>query len=299
MEGVTELGYVRFGVSDLAEWRDFAAEMLALEVCDEGEDKRLYLRTDYWHHRIILEEDGADDLIGAGLRVAGADEFDAMQKTLTDNGIPFEVAGIETARQRRVLAFMTLTDPAGNPLEIFHGPRIDTHRPFHPARPMHGRYLTGEGGVGHMIMRNNGLDAMYEFYRLLGMRGGVEYKFPTPEGNEFELLFMHCNSRDHTFAFGPPSTKSVNHLMLEVDNLDDVFMTYELAQASKYPIRISPGRHANDQMFSFYFATPSDWLVEIGWGGRPATHQSEYYVRDTYGHQPGEEMGPMMSIDRD
>ncbi len=28
---------------------------------------------------------------------------------------------------------MTLVDPAGNPLEIFHDPQIDTHRPFHPA----------------------------------------------------------------------------------------------------------------------------------------------------------------------
>jgi hypothetical protein len=82
-----------------------------------------------------------------------------------------------------------------------------------------------------------------------------------------------------------------------VDNLDDVFMTYELVQASKYPIMISPGRHSNDQMFSFYFASPSQWLVEIGWGGRPATHQSEYYTQDTYGHVPSSKMGPGMSID--
>ena len=116
-------------------------------------------------------------------------------------------------------------DPSGIPLEIFHGPLVDTHRPFHPGRGMYGRFCTGSGGVGHMMMNHSGLDATYEFYKLLGMRGGIEYRIPTGDGNTFDILFMHCNKRDHTFAFGPPGQKKVNHLMLEVDNLDDVFQT--------------------------------------------------------------------------
>jgi hypothetical protein len=71
-----------------------------------------------------------------------------------------------------------------------------------------------------------------------------------------------------------------------VDNLDDVFFTYELVKRSEYPIAVSPGKHANDQMFSFYCISPSGFQIEIGWGGRDATHQSEYYTGDTYGHQP-------------
>ncbi len=299
MTGITELGYVRFGVSDLEEWRTFASNILATEVVDEGEAGRLYLRTDLWHHRIILEENGADDLIGAGLRVAGVEEFAAMRQCLADAGIAFEQGSAELARERHVLDIMTLEDPAGNPLEIFHGPRIDPHRPFHPGRGMYGRFVTGDGGVGHMILRNAGLDAAYEFYKLLGMRGGVEYRVPTPDGSIAEVLFMHCNERDHSLAFGPPGRKSINHLMLEVDNYDDVFYTHELVQASDYPVMISLGKHANDHMFSFYFATPSGWLVEVGTSGRPATHQSEYYTRDTYGHVPAKAMGPGMSIDKE
>jgi 2,3-dihydroxyethylbenzene 1,2-dioxygenase len=304
MSAVTELGYVCFGVSDLDEWREFATTLLGLEAADEpGESNRLYLRNDYWHHRIVLERNGADDLTAAGLRVAGVEEFAAIQQVLKDAGIAFEVVGRDLARERRVLEILRLSDPAGNPLEIFHGPNIETHKPFLPSRRMHGRYLTGTGGVGHMIMRNaapeaGGLDAQYRFYKLLGMRGGIEYKVPGPDGTTAEILFMHCNDRDHTFAFGPPSKKSINHLMLEVDNLDDVFMTHELVEKSKYPIMISLGRHANDRMFSFYFASPSGFLIEVGWGGRPATHQSEYYTRDTYGHVFGKAMGPGMSIDK-
>ncbi|MDA1074184.1 MAG: VOC family protein [Proteobacteria bacterium] len=298
MTGITELGYVRFGVSDLAQWRDFASDLLATEIVDEGEAGRLYLRTDSWHHRIILEEDGTDDLTGAGLRVAGAEEFAEMQARLKTAGVAFEKGSQELAADRRVLDIITLQDPAGNALEIFHGPQVDAYKPFHPSRGMFGRFVTGDGGVGHMILRNNGLDRAYEFYKMLGMRGGVEYKVPGPQGETREVLFMHCNSRDHTVAFGPPSNKSINHLMIEVDNVDDVYLTHERVQASKYPVMIGLGKHANDHMFSFYFATPSQWLVEIGTAGRPATHQSEYYTRDTYGHVFSADLGPGMSIDK-
>jgi 2,3-dihydroxyethylbenzene 1,2-dioxygenase len=301
MVAVTELGYVCFGVSDLAAWRDFAGNLLGLEVFEEpGESDRLFLRTDYWHHRIVLEKSSADDLTAAGLRVGGPEEFGAMQKVLKDAGIKFEVGGKDLAKSRRVLELIRLADPAGNPIEIFHGPRVDPHRPFWPGRRMHGRFLTGDfGGVGHMILRNAGIDKAYQFYKLLGMRGSVEYQVPAgPDGETAEILFMHCNERDHTVAFGPPSKKSINHLMLEVENIDDVFMTHDLVQASKYPVMISLGKHANDHMFSFYVASPSGFLIEIGYGGRPATHQSEYYTRDTYGHVFSRDMGPGMSIDK-
>lgn len=288
---VTELGYVRFGVSDLAEWREMIETLVGLEIFSEDDDKQLFLRSDIHHHRFELVEDGADDMIGAGLRVAGADEFEAMQRTLKAAGVAFEVGSRELAQARHVLEVMTLRDPADNALEIFHGPRVDAHKPFHPSRRMYGRFVTGDGGAGHMILRHAGLDKMYQFYRLLGMRGGIEYQLPLPDGNIADVLFMHCNTRDHTFAFGAPDKRSINHLMIEVDNIDDVFMTHELVQASQYPVAISLGKHANDHMFSFYFRTPSNWLIEIGYGGRPATHQSEYYVRDTYGHVQGETMG--------
>jgi len=282
--GITELGYVRFGVSDLAEWRAFATDLIGLEVSEET-DGRLYLRNDIWHHRIILEEDGSNDLIGAGLRVAGPTEFKAVKETLNEAGISFEVADEATTRERRVLEMMTLADPSGVPIEIFHGPQVDSHRPFHPGRGMFGRFCTGSGGVGHMMIRTENLQATLDFYTLLGMRGSVEYRIPRPDGGAMDIGFVHCNERDHTFAFGPPCQKNVDHLMLEVDNMDDVFRTYELITQSQYPVVITPGKHANDHMFSFYCISPSGFQIEIGTGGRPATHQSEYYTGDTYGHK--------------
>src|SRR3954447_3807317 len=104
MNAVTELGYVCFGVSNLAEWRDFATNILGLEVVEErGEPDRLYLRTAYWHHPIILEKNGSDDLTAAGLRVAGVEEFAATRKVLEEAGVKVEVGGRDLAAERRVL----------------------------------------------------------------------------------------------------------------------------------------------------------------------------------------------------
>jgi 2,3-dihydroxyethylbenzene 1,2-dioxygenase len=284
---VTELGYVALGVRGLAEWKRFAAEIVGLEVVDEGEAGRCHLRMDYWHHRILLEEDGRDDLNVLGFRVAGAEEFHEMGRQLADAGVAATVAPSAAADARCVLELMTLNDASGYPIEIFHGPLVQADKPFHPGRRMHGRFKTGAGGMGHLIQRETaGLEKTCAFYRLLGMRGGVEYRMPIPGApRPLELMFMHCNERDHTVAFGVPGDKRINHLMLEVDNLDDVGLTYDVVRRAGVPVAATPGRHANDHMYSFYFDSPSGWQIEVGWGARPATHQSEYYLRDTYGHE--------------
>jgi 2,3-dihydroxyethylbenzene 1,2-dioxygenase len=280
---VTELGYMGLGVKSLAAWKTYASDILGLEVVDGGAS-RAWLRMDYWHHRFFLDEDGSDDLSVLGFRVAGQEEFRAIQQQLKDGGVSFEMGKPSEADDRHVLELIKLQDPAGVPLEIFHGPHLERDRPFHPGRRMHGKFKTGAGGLGHCILRHAGLETTYKFYHLLGMRGGVEYKMALP-GGTLDLMFLHCNERDHTVAFGPPTQKRINHVMLEVENFDDVGLTHEVVEKNKIPIHIAPGRHANDHMYSFYFANPSGFMCEVGWGARPATHQSEYYQRDTYGHE--------------
>jgi len=285
MTGITELGYMVLGVKSLTRWEDFATEILGLEWVDEGEPRRAYMRMDFWHHRFVVEEDGSDDLVSLGLRVAGPDEFEQMQKTLREAGVSFETCGRALAEERHVLELLRLEDPNGNPIEIFHGPHVQYSKPFHPGRRMYGRFATGTGGLGHCIIRNRGLAQTYRFYRLLGMRGGIEYKIPTPDGSKLEALFMHCNDRDHTLAFGLGASKRLNHVMIEAQSFDDLAYTYELVKQRNIPIGITPGKHSNDHQYSYYFLNPSGWLIEYGWGSRPASHQSEYYEGDFYGHE--------------
>jgi 2,3-dihydroxybiphenyl 1,2-dioxygenase len=282
---VTELGYMGIGVKDLDAWKHFATDIVGFELSEEGESDRCYLRMDYTHHRIVMHADGSDDLSYLGFRVAGADEFEQMQRQLAEAGIKFRVGSAEEAEERRVLEVIKLDDPDGNPVEIFHGPFTQFSKPFHPGRAMHGRFKTGSGGLGHCIIRERDVNAAQRFYAQLGMRGGVEYKFGAGK-HSVGLVFMHCNDRDHTVAFGIPGDRRLNHIMLEVDNLDDVGMTYDLVRKNNVPVAITPGKHSNDHMFSFYFRTPSGWMFEYGWGARAATYQSEYFTGDVYGHQP-------------
>ncbi len=285
MVQVTELGYMGLGVKDLDAWKHFATQIAGMELCDEGEPDRCYLRMDYWHHRLVLHRDPSDDLAYLGFRVAGGEELHEMQRQLKEAGIEFRVGSPQEAEERRVLELLKLHDPGGNPIEIFHGPEIQASKPFHPGRRMHGRFKTGAGGMGHCIVREKDTEAAYRFYRALGMRGGVEYKIRLGQ-RVLTPVFMHCNERDHTIAFGIASPeRRINHLMIEVDNLDDVGLTYDIVRREKIPVHIVPGKHSNDHMYSFYFRTPSGWMWEYGWGARPATYQSEYYVEDMYGHQ--------------
>jgi 2,3-dihydroxybiphenyl 1,2-dioxygenase len=285
MTEVTELGYIVLGVSSLAKWQEFAAEVLGLEVVDEGGPRRRYLRMDFWHHRFILDEDGSDDLTALGLRVADAEAFEAMAAKLRDADLAVRVCSRLESDDRHVLQLMRLDDPNGNPIEIFHGPHVQYSKPFYPGRRMYGKFLTGSGGLGHCILRNYDLDKTYKFYRLLGMTGGIEYRIPTPDGKVMEALFFHCNDRDHTVAFGLGGRKRLNHVMIEAESFDDFAYTYELVRSRKIPIGIMPGKHSNDHQYTFYFLNPSGWLIEYGWGSRPATRQSEYYSEDFYGHE--------------
>ena len=44
--------------------------------------------------------------------------------------------------------------------------------------------------------------------------------------------------------------------MIEAKSFDDLAYTYNLVKARQIPIGIDLGRHANDHLYSFYFAQP-------------------------------------------
>jgi 2,3-dihydroxyethylbenzene 1,2-dioxygenase len=297
MVKVTELAYFGFNITDGDAWRDYAANCIGMEVRDDGESDRFYLRMDHWHHRFVMHIGKEDDLAYTGWRVAGPRELEAMARQLDDAKIKFKVGTAEQAQERHVLGLLKTTDPGGNPTEIFYGPRVDTNFPFYPGRRMYGGFVTGNSGIGHCILREDDVAAAAAFYEVLGLSGSVEYKLKLPNGMVAEPYFMHCNDRQHSIAFGlGPQEKRINHLMLEYQHLDDLGAAHDIIRKRKIDVALQLGKHSNDQALTFYMASPSGWLVELGWGARKALAQQEYFTGDIFGHGP-EAKGYGMDLD--
>ena len=283
MATVTELGYMGITVTDGDAWRRFAAEVVGLEVLDEGEPDRFYLRMDYWHHRFVVHVGATDDLAYLGWRVADAAALEDISERLDAIGVSYRVATPAEAAERRVLGLLKLQDPGGNPTEIFYGPLINAHLPLHPGRRMHGRFLTGEEGLGHVLVHADDPVASHRFYTQLGLEGSVQYHLKTPAGT-VQPTFMHCNSRQHSIAFGVNGEKRLNHLMIEYCELNDLGKAHDIVRAQEIDVALQLGKHANDEALTFYFATPSGWLLELGWGAAKAFKQQQYHLNDVFGH---------------
>ena len=288
MSIVSELGYLGFGVSDLARWKDYATGVIGAEWIEEAEVA--YLRVDLWHHRIALHRDASDDLLYMGWRVSDAAALREMAHRLNAAGIAFSVASAAEAAERRVLGMLKLVSPGGIAQEIFWGPQVDAQRPFHPGRPLFGRFKTGvDSGFGHVAIRETGAAA--DFYRVLGLKGDVEYKVELPGGVVATPVFMHCNQRQHSIAFGlGPLPKRCHHLMFEYTEVHDLGIASDLARKRRVPFTMSLGTHSNDGALSFYTESPSGWQVELGWDVKPPPLHQQYYVEDIFGHGVGENL---------
>jgi 2,3-dihydroxyethylbenzene 1,2-dioxygenase len=285
MTRVTELGYLGLSVSDPAAWREYAAGVIGMEIVDDGEPDRFYLRMDQWHHRLVVHEDGGDDLAYVGWRVADDLALEEMAGQLTDAGVGFRVGTDAEAAERRVMGLLKLESPGGVPTEIFYSPQVDAAKPFHPGRPMFGRFLTASQGLGHVILNEPDVPGALAFYRLIGLTGGPEVKLTLPDGMVAAPVFMRCNARQHSLAFGlGPMERRVNHLMIEYTDLDDLGLVHDRIRELKIDVTLQLGKHANDQALTFYGANPSGWVWEMGWGARNSGAQAEHYTRDIFGH---------------
>jgi 2,3-dihydroxybiphenyl 1,2-dioxygenase len=285
MSQVTELGYVGFGISDPGKWKEYATGVIGAEWHEAGDVA--YLRLDLWHHRIALHRDASDDLLYVGWRVSDEQALQAMAERLRAGGIACTAGSRAEAASRRVLGLLKLESPGGIPTEIFYGPEVHAHRPFHPGRPLFGRFRTGDAlGMGHIVLREDG--GAESFYHLLGLRGTVQYKVQLPGGLVATPLFMHCNERQHSLAFGlGPMPKRCHHLMLEYTHMPDMGIASEIARQRHVRFSMAIGTHANDGALSFYTESPSGWQVELGWGVQPPSTHVEYYTEDVWGHGVG------------
>lgn len=256
---VRGLGYVGMHARDLAPWRRFGTEVLAMQVIERG-DNGLALRMDDRCQRVLVEPAEMDAPAYFGLEAANATEWQASLDQLQGAGITVTRASEKELALRRVEAMAWCRDPSGNRIEIFHGQAAGDGAPVLP-RP-HGGFRSGPLGMGHVVLHVEDIDASARFYReVIGLRLSDYMVKP------YKLMFLRANPRHHSVALFQSPKPGVHHIMFEVLALDDVGRSYDAALAN-WRIGQTLGRHANDWVLSFYAFCPAGFMMEVGFGGR-------------------------------
>lgn len=271
--GIRSLGYLRIEATDIEAWRVFGLKVLGLVEGSGPDPDALYFRMDEFPARLVVVPGDQDRLTHSGWETANAEELDEIRQRLETAGIPYKVGDAEDLADRKVDGLIRFDDPSGNTLEAFHGMALQHRR---VVSPYGHRFVTEEQGLGHVVLSTHDDRESLRFYRdVLGfrlrdsMRLAPEMVGRSADDDPAWLRFFGCNPRHHSLAFLPmPTPSGIVHLMLEVENVDDVGLTLDRAQRRKVPMSATMGRHVNDLMLSFYMKTPGGFDVELGCEGR-------------------------------
>jgi len=265
--GVASLGYIGFEVSDLDAWRSYLTGFLGLMVGKRNGASARY-RMDDRAFRIQLEQGKADDISFIGLEVETLEGLQELRERLEKAGVRHSPASDNLKKERGVRDLLVLTDPAGLQVEVYVGATALTNVPFNSPAGVSG-FMTGGQGAGHVVLASEKMDEVRDFYtRLLGFRLSDTIGIPISPDFTLVLEFYHCNPRHHTLALAPmPAPKRLHHFMVEMATLDDVGFAMDRIGECGVKQTMTLGKHSNDQMVSFYAATPSGFEVEVGTAG--------------------------------
>jgi 3,4-dihydroxy-9,10-secoandrosta-1,3,5(10)-triene-9,17-dione 4,5-dioxygenase len=273
MMGIRSLGYLRIEATDVDKWREYGLRVLGMVEGKGADSAALYLRMDEFPARLVIVPGDADRLAQTGWEVANSAELTEVRASLESHGVLYKEGTPEQLADRRAAELIIFDDPSGNTLEVFHGVALEHRR---VVSPYGHRFVTEEQGLGHVVLSTHDDEASLRFYRdVLGFRLRDSMRLPPQmvgrqaDGPPAWLRFFGCNPRHHSLAFLPmPTPSGIVHLMVEVENTDDVGLCLDRAKRRSVPMSATVGRHVNDLMLSFYMKTPGGFDVEFGCEGR-------------------------------
>jgi 3,4-dihydroxy-9,10-secoandrosta-1,3,5(10)-triene-9,17-dione 4,5-dioxygenase len=285
---IRSLGYLRVEATDVNAWRAFGVKVLGMAEGRGPDPSAVYLRMDDLPARIVVVPGDRDRLAASGWELADPAAFARLLAALDDAGVAVKAAGADELADRRVAQMVSVDDPAGNRLEFFCGAALDTR----PALSQYGtRFVTGDQGMGHVVLPTFDDAAGLRFWtEVLGFRLRDSMRLIPetiglpPSDRPLWMRFLGCGPRHHSVALAPiPAPTGLIHLMTETETIDDVGRAIDRCARHKAPMISTLGRHANDNMISFYVRTPSGFDIEYGTAGR-TVDDTTWVARQTTAH---------------
>ena len=288
---VARLGYLGLSSTDPAAWGPFGTDLLGL-MSVPGDGDGVFLKMDDHPFRLVVEQGNEDKLAYAGWEVDDANTFEDTIKALEASGASVTRGDEAGAAKRCVTEYCVSADPAGNPLEIYHG-RTNVGGEFVSPQSV-SKFLTGDMGLGHVVVPAPNQDETHAFYKdVLGFGDSDDLTLPPPaEGApDMRIVFLHAaNPRHHSLAlFNFPVPSGIVHLMFEVSTVDEVGTCLDRVTKAGVPLMATLGRHHNDNMLSFYAVGPGGIAVEYGCDGLQLNwdtfEPTKSTVADIWGHE--------------
>jgi 2,3-dihydroxybiphenyl 1,2-dioxygenase len=258
------LAYLAFETHRTRRWDHFCQQVLGLRPPLRHSDGSQGYQMDGAAQRLLVTPGPREDLAAIGIECVGPAALDRLLDRLAARDVPIGEGTPEEHAVRRVQRLFSITDPAGNAVELVTGLEPAERCFQSPLVP--GGFCTGDLGMGHVALAAHDLRAMTLFYtELLGF--GVTESLNTRVGPiVLRANFLHCNTRHHSIALMQfPLRRRLHHFMLQCRDLRDVCAGYERAVREGTTLSLDLGQHpAPDDTLSFYGFTPSGFEFELG-----------------------------------
>ncbi len=291
--GVANLGYVILHMQDPAGWAKFAKDVLGFGLAKSRDRQGTkYLRMDKAPFRYMIEKGEVDRFVCAGYEMGSKKDFEALISKLGAKKVEVSRGDAREAKRRAVKGFASFFDPSGNKVEIYYGrDKSEAFKPGHGIK----EFKTGKMGLGHLVLPAPENQKTINFYRkVMGFGVSDDLSLPAfaPGMPKQRIYFMHAdNPRHHTLGlYNFPNPTGVIHLMAELGSMDEVGFCMDRIKKAGLHIFASLGRHANDEMVSFYFFAPGGIGFEVGYDGKQVKDWSKFKptkstIGDIWGHE--------------
>ncbi|TGK19422.1 extradiol ring-cleavage dioxygenase [Leptospira fluminis] len=288
----SRLGYAIIESNRLDEWIAFGRDAIGMHAEYLSRDA-LSFRMDSHTRRILIQKGKLEDFSALGFQLIGEEYLDKILEILKKRKVEIRKGTEAEAVLRGVKSFWGFSGPKGLRIEIFTDPILtDT-----PLSMLSKGFVTGQFGMGHVAMVSKRPEKTIEFWKeIFGARisDSIRQKL---SGMTVDITFLRMNPRHHSVAVASttglhldPLPTRVQHLNIEVKNLEDMTEAYLRCRKLGFEIAHGIGQHPNDLELSFYAITPSGFELEVGWNPIPVSEtdwkEMKYKQISSWGHQP-------------